>query len=108
MDSKIKPTEDVHPDWLNIIRAIQAACTTNNGLAVISIAVAVAGNDPVGWFEPEVARIHPMRLAKAKFTPKIASALLAMTDHKTRSLPKAAEGNTIDTIAAKLEPGAES
>lgn len=94
--SKTAPTEDIHPNWLNIIRAIQATCVNNNGLAVISVSVGVDGNEPTCWFEPEISRIHPMRLAKAKMTPRLATTFLMMTAHKNKPLPIPVEANTIE------------
>ena len=50
---------DIHPDWLNVMRAAQAALKDNKGFSVMTIIVSVVGNKPV-FYEPVVRhRLHP-------------------------------------------------
>jgi hypothetical protein len=58
---KILP-EDVKESWLRPIRATQAACTKNRGLAWVTINVLVYKNDAVRWSEPRLTKIHPARI----------------------------------------------
>jgi len=51
-------TDDIKPQWLNVIRAIQAACYRNQGYATILIKVLV-NRDGDNWSEPKLEKIHP-------------------------------------------------
>ena len=53
-------TDDVKPQWLNVIRRLQAACHGNQGLAVLSIRVLVdAEGEPLLWTEPTRVKLEP-------------------------------------------------
>jgi hypothetical protein len=53
-------TDDIKPQWLNVIRRLQAACCGNRGLAVLSIRVLVdAGGEPILWTEPQRVKLEP-------------------------------------------------
>ncbi len=53
-------TEDIRPAWLNVIRALQAACHRNRGYATVTVKVLVdRDNMPVLWSEPRLEKIHP-------------------------------------------------
>lgn len=53
-------TEDIKPQWLNVIRAMQAACCRNQGYATVSIKVLINRNgEPINWSEPKLEKIHP-------------------------------------------------
>jgi len=53
-------TEDVKPQWLNVVRRLQSACHGNQGYAVLSIQVLVNGTgDPVCWTEPKRVKLEP-------------------------------------------------
>lgn len=51
---------DTVPDWLNVIRRLQAESGKQSGYALINITVMVdqAGN-PVFWTEPQMTRLEP-------------------------------------------------
>ena len=71
---------DVHADWLNVVRAAQAACKDNNGFGVMTITVGLIGNLPV-LYEPKMRRkLHPSSAAKKEMTPRIAGVLMAFMD----------------------------
>ncbi len=71
---------DLHPDWLNVMRAAQAALANNKGFSVMTIIVSVVGNKPV-FYEPVVRhRLHPARAAGKQMTPQVAGALMALMD----------------------------
>lgn len=72
--------QDIHPDWLNVVRAAQAACTGNNGYGVMTIIVSVIGGQPV-FYEPVMRhKLHPARAAKKQMTPQMAQALMSVMD----------------------------
>jgi len=53
-------TQDIKPQWLNVIRRLQSACYGNQGLAVLSIRVLVdADGEPVLWTEPQRVKLEP-------------------------------------------------
>lgn len=53
-------TDDVKPQWLNVIRRLQSACHGNRGLAVLSIRVLVgADGEPICWTEPTRVKLEP-------------------------------------------------
>lgn len=56
-------TEDIKPQWLNVIRRLQSACHGNQGYAVLSIAILINSNgEPVSWVEPLLRKIEPKSL----------------------------------------------
>ena len=56
-------TEDVKPEWLNVVRRLQSACHGNQGYAVLSIAILVDDKGkPVGYLEPLLHKIEPKSL----------------------------------------------
>ena len=56
-------TEDVKPQWLNVVRRLQSACHGNQGYAVLSIRVLVNGaGEPVCWTEPKRVKLEPKSL----------------------------------------------
>ena len=71
-------TDDIKESWLNPIRAIQAACRDNRGLALVTITVLVHKNDAVRWSEPKVIKVHPARIRDANTNEDILDALLLM------------------------------
>ena len=53
-------TDDIKPQWLNVIRRLQSACYGNQGLAVLSIRVLVgADGEPILWTEPLRVKLEP-------------------------------------------------
>jgi len=53
-------TEDIKPQWLNVIRAMQAACYRNQGWATVTVKVLVnSRGEPRCWSEPKLEKIHP-------------------------------------------------
>jgi hypothetical protein len=53
-------TDDIKPQWLNVIRRLQSACYGNQGLAVLSIRVLVGvDGEPICWTEPIRVKLEP-------------------------------------------------
>lgn len=53
-------TDDIKPQWLNVIRALQAACRHNRGYATVAVKVLVnSKGEPRCWTEPKLEKIHP-------------------------------------------------
>lgn len=50
---------DIKRQWLNVIRASQAACHNNNGVGIITVRILVNGNVPLHWTEPKLLKLHP-------------------------------------------------
>ena len=74
---------DIHADWLNVVRAAQAACKGNNGFGVMTITIGLMGNLPI-LYEPILrSKLHPSSVAKKEITPRVVGALSALMDiHK--------------------------
>lgn len=73
---KRKVTSDIKDSWLNPIRAAQAACSGNKGLAVVTLVVLVDKNNPVRWIEPEVKKVHPVRLTEDNCNEEVLGSIL--------------------------------
>jgi hypothetical protein len=53
-------TDDIKPDWLNVIRRLQSVASQQKGYAIISVQVVVdATGAPVFWCEPELMKLEP-------------------------------------------------
>ena len=53
-------TDDIKPQWLNVVRRLQSACYGNQGLAVLSIRVLVdAEGEPICWTAPARVKLEP-------------------------------------------------
>lgn len=95
----LKPTdptpEDIHWEWLEVIKAVQAACKDNNGFAKLTLIISVHKNKPVLWSATELTvisvddieppkynllRLSPKRIADYKMSTKIIASLLAAND----------------------------
>lgn len=84
--------EDIHWEWLELIKALQAACSGNNGYAKLTVNVSVHKNKPVLWvteFESadkvvppsfKLLRLSPKRLADAELTYETALALVSQSN----------------------------
>ena len=71
---------DLHPDWLNVVRAAQAALKSSKGFGVMTIIVSTKGTIPIFW-EPIVRhKLHPARAANKQMSSETAGALLALMD----------------------------
>ena len=58
-------TDDIKPQWLNVIRAMQAACHRNQGYATVTVKVLVnREGEPINWSEPRLEKIHPRTSAR--------------------------------------------
>ena len=68
---------DIQPGWLNIARHGQAAASGNGGYALITIKVMVLKNQPVFWYQADVAKIQPMALADLTVTEPLLALLAA-------------------------------
>lgn len=67
-------TEDIRPEWLNVVRRFQSVARTQ-GCAIITLRVAVtAEGTPVCWAEPVVTKLEP------KATCRVDELLAALTD----------------------------
>ena len=53
-------TQDIKPDWLNVIRRLQSVACRQKGYAIVSMQVLVdeEGN-PVFWTEPSMVKLEP-------------------------------------------------
>lgn len=71
-----KVTSDIKETWLNPIRAAQAACKSNRGLAIVTLVVLVDKNDPVRWLEPKLEKVHPVRLTKDNCNEEVLETIL--------------------------------
>lgn len=74
-------TDDIKETWFNPIRAAQAACKDNKGLAIVTLTILVKKNDPVRWREPDVKKIHPARLSSDNTNRDVLDALLNLVDN---------------------------
>jgi hypothetical protein len=85
--------EDIHWEWLEVIKAAQAACRQNGGFAQFTITVSVHHNKPILWAPAEVIEImpedaippgfkllplSPKRVSEYRFTSEVAAALMAL------------------------------
>lgn len=79
--------QDIRPEWFNPIRSAQAACTQNNGLAVLTMQVLVSGNEPIVWLSPQLELIEPKRVAKNVVThPEILGAVMALLGRRAANV----------------------
>lgn len=72
--------EDIHPDWLNVVRAAQAACKKNGGFGVMTIVVSLNKSVPILWNPILRHRLQPSRAAQVEMNPETALALMTMMD----------------------------
>lgn len=82
--------EDVHWEWVELIKALQAACASNNGYARLTVDISVKKNKPVLWVTEfdaaervvppsfRLLKLSPKRLADAELTYETALALISM------------------------------
>ena len=85
--------EDIHWEWLEVIKAIQAACKDNQGFAHLTLSVSVHKNKPLLWTPAvladtrpvghsppmfRLAKLSPKRVAEFRFTSTTAAALMAL------------------------------
>lgn len=79
-DNEGTDAQDVKRGWLNPIRAVQAACTSNKGYGIVQLTVVVKKNEPVFWLEPELKKVHPAALGGATFSPTLLGLLIAAAE----------------------------
>lgn len=87
--------EDIHWEWLEIIKAAQAACKDNGGFARLNLVVSVVHNKPMLWAikgieeqDPcdsespkyRILQLSPKRVSEWKMSSEIVAALIAMCD----------------------------
>lgn len=77
-------TLDVKKEWLNPIRAAQAACHGNEGYAVVTLTVLVRGNEPVIWLQPQSEKLEPKRLASHGMSVELLGAIADMIEKRAR------------------------
>lgn len=57
-------TSDIKPEWLNVTRRLQAACSGYSGHAVLSMKILVDGAGiPICWSEPDRTKVEPKSLS---------------------------------------------
>jgi hypothetical protein len=78
VEKVMSKTDDIKDSWLNPIRAAQAACKDNRGLAYVTMTVVVFKNDAVRWTEPELKKIHPARVSPTNTNEAILESILAL------------------------------
>ena len=87
--------EDIHWEWLEVIKAAQAACKDNGGFAKLDLVVSVVHNKPMLWTmkglsptDPcemespkyRLLKLSPKRVAEWKMSSEVVAALVAMCD----------------------------
>ncbi len=87
--------EDIHWEWLEVIKAAQAACKDNRGFAKLDLVISVVHNKPMLWtikgIEPtdpcemespkfQLLKLSPKRVAEWKMSSEVVAALMAMCD----------------------------
>lgn len=85
--------EDVHWEWVELVKALQAACHGNNGFANLTVSISVNKNKPVLWIvdrngDPidvaapgyKLLRISPKRLSEVQMTNETALALISLSN----------------------------
>jgi len=70
-------TSDIKKSWLNPIRAAQAACSGNKGLAILTLTILVDHNNPVRWMEPRLEKVHPIKKTEDNCNDDVLGALLS-------------------------------
>lgn len=87
--------EDIHWEWLEIVKAAQAACKDNSGFAKLTLIVSVHLNKPILWsprgIDPvdgveaespkyNLLQLSPKRIAEYKMSAEVIAALIAAND----------------------------
>ena len=85
--------EDVHWEWVELVKALQAACHGNGGFANLTVRVSVNKNKPVLWIVDKdgkpvdvtapgykLLRISPKRLSEVGMTSETALALISLSN----------------------------
>lgn len=84
--------EDIHWEWLEVIKALQAACKDNNGYAKLTVNISVNKNKPVLWVTEydaagevvppsfRLLKLSPKRLADTELTYETAVALVSQSN----------------------------
>lgn len=85
---------DIHWEWLEVIKAAQAACSDNNGFAQLTLVVSVVHNKPLLWAKKGIESqdpcdlqspkykmlpLSPRRVADWKMSSEVVAALMAMS-----------------------------
>lgn len=85
--------EDIHWEWLEVIKAAQAACKDNGGYAQFTMTLSVHHNKPVLWIPPamveiepenaklpryQLLKLSPKRVSLFRFTSEIAAHLMSL------------------------------
>ena len=87
--------EDIHWEWLEVIKAAQAACKDNSGFAKLTLVISVHLNKPILWsprgIDPveqnevespkyNLLQLSPKRIAEYKMSAKVVASLIAVND----------------------------
>jgi hypothetical protein len=86
--------EDILWEWLEVIKAAQAACKNNQGFARFTLTVSVHKNKPVLWAPAwlttdlttlvppaySLLKLSPKRVADYEFTAETAATLMALDE----------------------------
>jgi hypothetical protein len=68
-------TDDIQPEWLNVIRRLQSVACRQRGYAIVSLQVMVDEHgQPVFWTEPTLTKLEPQRRAQ-EFLARIISGM---------------------------------
>ena len=85
--------EDVHWEWVEVVKALQAACSGNQGFAQLRVTISVNKNKPVLWIvdkdgrpvdvtQPgyQLLKLSPKRLSEVKMSTDTALALISLSN----------------------------
>ncbi len=76
--------EDIHYSWMDIIASAQAEASKNGGWGILTISVVLQGKTPYSWVQPELRKMHPMKLTqpgKEQEAGVVVTAYLVNKDH---------------------------
>lgn len=85
--------EDVHWEWVEVVKALQAACSGNGGFAQLRVTISVNRNKPVLWIvdkdgrpvdvtQPgyQLLKLSPKRLSEVQMSNETALALISLSN----------------------------
>ena len=81
MDDLAKENEipqDIQESWYGFCRSMQAQCSGNKGLAIITVEIGMMQTEPISWAIKQVEKVYPAKLADdIELSDKGIAALLA-------------------------------
>jgi len=70
--------DDIHESWYGFCRSIQAQCSDNKGLAIITVEIGMMQTEAISWAIEGIKKVYPAKLSDQKeFSDKGIAALLA-------------------------------